>query len=172
MSRKYPRAVTFKPGDMVTENMDPAEELVYYAPKGMEKLPVSARVPAALVGMVDAFVQDPSLPWKSRQDFVVSAIFRLCEDTQAMKVHPLFDDTLAKLRAFSALLQDEEVNKRMAEMCQKLADMTSSAIADRDMEEARRLLLKQRELAGAIPNRRWREKILKVVDAYGELGQE
>lgn len=172
MSRKYPQAVSSKPENQVTENLDPFEELTYRAPKDIEKVPFSARVPAPIANMIESLLQDPAFPWKNRQDFIVAALFRLCEDAMQMKAHPLFDDTLAKLRAFSSLIQDEEVNKRTTEMCQKLADMVSAAIGEKDLEDARRLLLKQRELANVISNRRWREKILKVVDSYGPLGRE
>jgi hypothetical protein len=172
MSRKLFRVVSAKPEDQVVENINPFEELAYRAPKDSSKTACSTRLPDLILAHMDAYIQNTKFPWKNRQEFMASAVFRLLEDAQLLEKHPLFDDSLAKLREIEIIIKNEELGERMASMSQKIVDMVQSALAEGDRAEARRLLLEVRQRADAMSNRRWRDKLLRVVNAYGELGRD
>jgi Arc/MetJ-type ribon-helix-helix transcriptional regulator len=169
--RKHLRAVSSKPENQVSEQIDPREELIFRMGKDMPKATASVRLPEQLLCMIDDYVHDPRFPWKNRNEFLASAVFRLLEDTQKIEAHPQFDDSLKKLRVISSILLGEETGQRMQNMAQKLVDNVQMALTEGDVQEAKRMLGDIKAVAETMPNRRWREKLLRTVRVFGALAE-
>ena len=164
-------AVSTKPENMIRDALNPFDELSCPVEKGTPTSSASVRVPNSLLGMLDHYTHDNKYPWKNRSDFINAAIFRLLEDVQRIEQHPDFDDSLRKLALIHLQLNQEEEGRRLMDASQRIINTVQAVISDNDHAEARRLLLIIRETAQSMLNRRWREKILRIVDAFGELGK-
>lgn len=171
MKKHRGKGVSFKAAALVRDSIDPFEDLWCPTDRGTPTSPMSMRIPNNLTTMVDFYVHDPRFPWRSRSDFLVSAMVRLLEDVQRIEKDPKFDDSLKLLSLIHQELQAEEDGRRSMEACQKIAQVVNSIITDGDIGEARRLLANVRGIAEQVKKRRWREKILGLIAQYGELGQ-
>jgi len=169
VARKAPRGVSHKPEHQVREAIDPFEELTFRYAAGTKMAPASSRIPESLLSTVDQYTHDPRFPWKNRSEFIASAIFRLLEDVQKIERNPLFDESLAKMRTIMTILQQEEEGRTLMTNAQKIISTIQAVLMDGDTADAKRMLAEIKQQAEGMTNRRWREKIMRTLAAFGSL---